>query len=1520
MRVFGHARPTKADKRAARRAADERALEVQLSRKLSKLRTARRERQRSSKDRESQPESSWQRDLTREGVEKNPGPVPWAFIRTTALNVKRFYRGDAMADMLVDTVLAVVDIGEAPDVVHAFARVVAHSDQFGECQSLVAELWAELAPLPESQSPVPSEVLGALWPAVFRAVSLLSVTRLFGRVPDARVRSVIRAMVDSVHDRDDLEQAMRDFVGTMVTAIPAIILRGDFSVLVGSPGAQQLAAAAHEQVRRLNQPCADNFVMLEHESRLCLEALDSALAKERRPPLAISVAATSLRSALTAARTAAGATTRMVPFAVELLGPPGCGKSTFAYHLAAVLLTSIGRRCARESIVSHRDTKYCGDYLHPWTNAVVMDDFLASQPLGPVVDVYAASITLIQQLISNQPFETETAGLEGKSGRYVAPALVVACGNMALDQRLKHVATDVRAVKRRFVRLTISPSGREMDASHGILAMAETWNVVIGLYNVQNDAYVEQRFESVDVWLPCLVALCRVHYEEQLALLARTTTAGDGLHPDLHRFVTKPMSQTAPCGQPQRVGVANAVLDGLVFAPVLATMVVGIATIVAARWAWVVGRTPFTVEEVFRCAMAWAPSRVRFWLWSMSSGRWRVIAGEELLRSFAARLVMVASFAAAAYAAVAVTRRLGGHPQPVQSRPSDQTGTPATQVWVPQAVPAVPQPITISPAAMHALMRQPLDAVRVLPALAAGFPRLQYHGKYRQPVPWMMTTKVPTTMRAMAACVMRSVVRLSVPHADGRVCPVTALVLGRGFVVTVAHVFRNVTGATVLTVEMRAASGVGFVRRTCPFDLRCVCVDATRDLAVAYIPCLVTTDFVSLEWFGDGTVEKWAAVSVVDVSCRESSELVVRERVCVVKGVAASVVTTDGTRRGPSVIMDMDGAVGECGGVMTDRFGKVIALHSFGWPPSQGGGVGGVLVTADLVAPLLRLAQSSSGVPYSQLRVDLSVEQAECLHLGPLGRADSAAYLQAGENVAILGVVTTRSDSHASWRETAYARRFPESDYLPALLRPVLAPLVGDASGVVNPFQLSMQDTVSLRCAMSAASVRAFCRFVAGACQDLVVGPVAPLLAAFGRYGDHIRGVDPRRAAGPGFPGEKGDYFTTEVGVPKTVDPRLSRAVEVLTDKLRNDGVVESRWSMFAKDELRPPSKIRVGATRAIQVAPMDQYMLGRMYLNPVLDVLLRARWRLGIMVGVNALVDAGAIVERAAAVAPDLLGFAGDWKSFDSLTSAGTFRAVCAAALAAAVGCGYEASDAALAWQCMSLLCPRVVGYDTVVFGVSSGNPSGAVGTTMWNCLANILYMWHAYEEGRSARDPDFADAVYPVVYGDDFVMFVAPSVRSWYTPVYLAERSRVVFGQQLTAADKGAPGREYEPLAELTFLKRRFVHRKSSGRWVLALEESSMVKPLRFAAVQRRGDSPEARLARDAACLVNTYREAWAHGPEFLAKWRPRLLEAAADCGPGAVKFPTDAELESELAAGTFVTWDGGGELAPARETSAD
>nr|WPV63229.1 MAG: polyprotein [Longquan rodent iflavirus 1] len=346
----------------------------------------------------------------------------------------------------------------------------------------------------------------------------------------------------------------------------------------------------------------------------------------------------------------------------------------------------------------------------------------------------------------------------------------------------------------------------------------------------------------------------------------------------------------------------------------------------------------------------------------------------------------------------------------------------------------------------------------------------------------------------------------------------------------------------------------------------------------------------------------------------------------------------------------------------------------------------------------------------------------------------------------------------------------------------------------------------------------------------------------------------------------------------------------------------EIPWTVFtnimkdcriAREKVKKP-----GATRLFSVSPVEYTWACKRYFSHFQAAYQRGRIRNECAIGINTHgPEWGQLARWLCSVGTKLV--TGDYSAFGDRLS---YQAMAGAA------------EIIIAWyerfysRCHSnyrrilfeegFSAPRMA--KNLIYRVVCGIPSGHALTVEINSLVNCLYMrycWLKCTEGSNyATMQHFNRLVRLVTYGDDLIMSVAPAVGDLYNFIRIREVLAAI-DISFTPSDKTSEGKEFECMAEVTFLKAKFrPHPYRPTEMLPDLPDASIYECVNWNWISPDMVSSFFEGAR-ASCLA-----AFGRGEEFYMRWRKLLLDFCAR-DPRLRDYlhaPTWRELDMEMFSG--------------------
>ncbi|AQX56710.1 polyprotein [kunsagivirus C1] len=296
---------------------------------------------------------------------------------------------------------------------------------------------------------------------------------------------------------------------------------------------------------------------------------------------------------------------------------------------------------------------------------------------------------------------------------------------------------------------------------------------------------------------------------------------------------------------------------------------------------------------------------------------------------------------------------------------------------------------------------------------------------------------------------------------------------------------------------------------------------------------------------------------------------------------------------------------------------------------------------------------------------------------------------------------------------------------------------------------------------------------------ELVCEPVTLEEAAF----DTVTPLDHTSSPGYKYAGTKRrDLIDFEN---KIISPRLRNDVANLELQFRgtSTGAGEVKFASFLKDELRPLSKIASGDTRVVEACSLDYTLLMRMYLLRFFQMCYQSDPTLfGMAPGMNVYTDMLPLCTSLFDY-----NYCFDYSKFDSRLPLQVMHRV-----AQMISNLTPEPQFVMRLFQPILISTHIVGSNEIV--VEGGMPSGCPITTIMNTLCNVVMTHYCM----LLLDPN--SDFWPVAYGDDLILSTRkPIDTELYCKIMNEE-----FGMILTGADKTTTVQAVPPMS-VDFLKRR-------------------------------------------------------------------------------------------------------------------
>lgn len=372
---------------------------------------------------------------------------------------------------------------------------------------------------------------------------------------------------------------------------------------------------------------------------------------------------------------------------------------------------------------------------------------------------------------------------------------------------------------------------------------------------------------------------------------------------------------------------------------------------------------------------------------------------------------------------------------------------------------------------------------------------------------------------------------------------------------------------------------------------------------------------------------------------------------------------------------------------------------------------------------------------------------------------------------------------------------------------------------------------------------------------------------------DKLKRINKDSSSGYGYLKDKHLYLDWENGV---ILPPLRKEIDNLKEQilLKNLKVESVLFQDQLKVELRNDEK--VDKPRVFKMSPLALTVLYREYFGNMLSQIHENKLETGMSVGINPFKHWDVLENRAASMGNNC--FDGDFAAWDK-TMLPQFQFALNNAILANFVTNNDNDKQIAEFLLTTIIYTFTLSMNEVIVTTHSC-PSGVTMTADYNSLINKMYgayifasLWEKNRKNEELTLFIYFNLVFDAVYGDDKLVFVRSSIKSWFNGPSFAEECSLL-GLTFTPADKGDWNYITKPLDECSFLKRGFKYHKLLGCVVAPLEERSMLSTINWVSDFRRNDE-----LTDIK-LYNFQREAFLHEDTYESRLN-RLKDFTASRG---------------------------------------
>nr|URG15009.1 MAG: polyprotein [Picornaviridae sp.] len=329
----------------------------------------------------------------------------------------------------------------------------------------------------------------------------------------------------------------------------------------------------------------------------------------------------------------------------------------------------------------------------------------------------------------------------------------------------------------------------------------------------------------------------------------------------------------------------------------------------------------------------------------------------------------------------------------------------------------------------------------------------------------------------------------------------------------------------------------------------------------------------------------------------------------------------------------------------------------------------------------------------------------------------------------------------------------------------------------------------------------------------------------------YARRMNMSTAAGPGFPGKKGDYFPIISEDGEIIREPVEKVKELVANKVKE--IMEGsstgmQCKVALKDEPREKEKVDAGKTRLFYVADLANYTLARMLLGPFYSLFVEHSSAFYCAVGIDMHTEAAKVSKKLKSFSSNIME--GDYGGFD-LRMPFAFKKCSANIIVRLLKeFGYNDTALKLAGGILSDgLYPFINVYGDILKAAGL-QPSGKYATAEDNCLVNLVMIVYAWliVMIRNGKNWDFFEYNLPITYGDDLLNAVLDSAKHLFDNIIYERIVREIYLMEFTPASKSGKLSPFVTPDTMSFLKRNFKWSEDYQREIAPIDPESIARSM--------------------------------------------------------------------------------------------
>jgi len=323
---------------------------------------------------------------------------------------------------------------------------------------------------------------------------------------------------------------------------------------------------------------------------------------------------------------------------------------------------------------------------------------------------------------------------------------------------------------------------------------------------------------------------------------------------------------------------------------------------------------------------------------------------------------------------------------------------------------------------------------------------------------------------------------------------------------------------------------------------------------------------------------------------------------------------------------------------------------------------------------------------------------------------------------------------------------------------------------------------------------------------------------------------------------------------------------------------VETIYTDFLKDELRPLAKVKSGSTRLVCGAAIDNTVVSRILCGDFVSHVLRGKIKNNSCLGINEVSVEWDLLRRHLTAFGKLV-FAGDYSCYDGSHTVQLIMIVCHI-----INLYYNDEWSTAREMLFMSFANSIHIFDGKLWKWRGSMPSGNPLTPTINTIINEILMRYAFYY--LVPSIDFDDHVVAAYVGDDNVVGPSEVVSDRFNAITLSVFMATI-GYKYTDELKTGDIVALRPIEDVEFLKRKFRFDPEHGRYLAPLREESLMQSLQWTK-KKQSD----QIVADK--VTKTIREYTQYGRTKFNQMVPMLMDVYVTCYKDRAIWPPSTNYD--------------------------